>query len=246
MKFFLQTASLISLLGSITAHSNMHIPPTRGSQANAPNNANWGYCSKGWDCTTACESPKSQSQGSKGTIQRGQKFDITWLRQNHPGGFVRLAIVPFDQSDDSTAFDKNVVKYVCYETNCKESSQDPMLGYLNGPGTDPCTTDVTIPDWLPDGKVTLQWTWFGGGVLYANNNASFGQYVSCADLTVSGGNPYNATHSKPVFQGGDVANPGANVCRYWSTNSVHQCEKGAEQDSSCGFGPSKNGAPGDY
>ncbi|KAI9298469.1 hypothetical protein K502DRAFT_346052 [Neoconidiobolus thromboides FSU 785] len=223
----------------------MQYPTPRG------NKEFYGYCSRGWGCKTACDSMKSDSPYNqpytqKKIVRRGEKLTVSWLRQNHPGGFVRLAIVPMANSDDLTAFDNNIVKYVCYETNCKESSHDPMLGDLNGPGSTQCTTDLIIPNNLPDGPITLQWTWFGGGVLYADKEAAFANYVSCSDMLLQGGQPYSYAPVKAIFQGGDVANPHSNQCRYWSSNHVNNCPDGAEDKDNCGYGPAKNGTPGGY
>ncbi|KAI9293533.1 hypothetical protein K502DRAFT_306218, partial [Neoconidiobolus thromboides FSU 785] len=147
------------------------------------------------------------------------------MRLNHPGGFIRLSIVPFEQSDDPLAFDKNVVKYSCFESNCKESKQDSMLGHLNGPGSTECSTQLTIPDTIQDGKISLQWTWFGGGVYYADQKAGFANYVSCSDMIIEGGNKFIAQSliksTLPLFQGGDAANLNQNQCRYWSSNDPY-------------------------
>ncbi|KAI0234346.1 hypothetical protein L0F63_007507 [Massospora cicadina] len=110
----------------------------------------------------------------------------------------------FDSSDSDAAFDGNVVKYVCYETNCREDFHEEILGKNNGPGSPKCSTEITIPDNLPDGPVTLQWTWFGGGVFFADQKAAFANYVSCSDMILEGGNPYQPNRIPPEFQGGDA------------------------------------------
>ncbi|KAJ2463517.1 hypothetical protein EV174_006943, partial [Coemansia sp. RSA 2320] len=92
-------------------------PPSRG------NKPWWGTCAAGAGCKGPCDSAKADSPFNsiyvpKTYIQRGQQLNVGWHRLNHPGGFVRLAMVPFNQSDSWSAFNDNVLKYTCYETNC--------------------------------------------------------------------------------------------------------------------------------
>ncbi|KAI9296227.1 hypothetical protein K502DRAFT_364285 [Neoconidiobolus thromboides FSU 785] len=228
---------LVSLLFYITlaqAHSNLRYPIPRGNTKYS------SYCSRGLGCEGPCDSSRSESAFlkpfyPKKVIKRGEKIRVEWLRQNHPGGFIRLAFVPFDQSDDANAFDNNVIKFVCYETNCGETERDGRLGHLNGRGDGLCSTYVTVPDNLPDGPITMQWIWFGGGIFFAVQDTGFANYYNCADMELIGGNEFNATHKYTAsFQGGDVANIDTNQCRYWGRNSVHQCPEGSENGDSCG------------
>ncbi len=55
-----------------------------------------------------CGAGKSEGDPKKATYRRGQKIDYSWPRNNHPGGFIRLSIVPFKDSDSQAAFDGNV------------------------------------------------------------------------------------------------------------------------------------------
>ncbi|KAJ9056214.1 hypothetical protein DSO57_1035479 [Entomophthora muscae] len=230
---------LLCLVGVVMGHGNMLTPTPRG------NVEHFGYCSRGWDCNGACDMPKDQSPfnspfNPKKVVRRGQKLQVEWLRQNHPGGFVRVAFAPMANSDNEGAF--LPTKYSCYESHCREDHHDPFLGNLNGPGFGTCWTEVTIPTHLPDGPITLQWTWFGGGVLFADQNAAFANFVSCSDMELSGGAPQSGVVA-PTFEGGDPANPGNNQCRYWSSNTVGVCPNGAEKKEACGYGPARNGAP---
>ncbi|KAJ9072895.1 hypothetical protein DSO57_1022362 [Entomophthora muscae] len=232
------------VLAGVQCHSNMFYPKPRG------NLQWWGYCSRGENCKTACDSPKNKANIGPGTliVKRGDKMTVKWKRQNHPGGFVRLAMVPLKDSDEESKFDSNPIKYVCYETNCKESVHQEILGKNNGPGDGLCSTDIHIPGNLHDGPVTLQWKWYGGGVYYADRNTSFAHYVSCADLRVQGGTKSGAK-PKPVFKGGDVATSRNDQCRYWSTDSVHKCPLGAEDKNKNGCGyrkPEKFGPPEEW
>ncbi|KAJ2801933.1 hypothetical protein H4R20_003480 [Coemansia guatemalensis] len=244
-----------ALAASCIGHSMLSKPAPRG------NIEWWGTCAAGAGCKGPCDAPKSNSTFSsiyvpKTYVKRGQELEVGWNRLNHPGGFVRLALVPFDQSDDWTAFNDNVLKYTCYETNCgPKDPSDDQFGHLNGAGDAPCSTKVTVPKNIPDNTaVTLQWIWYGGGVYYAQPEASFGEYYGCSDMIVSGG-PSSDEKPKADFQGGDVTYPNSNVCKYWGSNKVGDCNFGDKKPNPidgdllsqslepCIRGPELKGAP---
>jgi hypothetical protein len=52
-----------------------------------------------------CGAPKSSGHPEKLTYKRGQAIEFKWPRNNHPAGFIRLSIVPFEQSDSREAFE---------------------------------------------------------------------------------------------------------------------------------------------
>ncbi|KAJ2080105.1 hypothetical protein H4R24_003310 [Coemansia sp. RSA 988] len=244
-----------ALVASCAGHSMLSKPAPRG------NIEWWGTCAAGAGCKGPCDAPKANSTFSsiyvpKTYVKRGQELEVGWNRLNHPGGFVRLALVPFDQSDDWTAFNDNILKYTCYETNCgPKDPSDKMFGPLNGSGDAPCSTKVMVPKNIPDNTaVTLQWIWYGGGVYYAQPEASFGEYYGCSDMIVSGG-PSSDEKPKADFQGGDVTYPDSNVCKYWGSNKVGDCNFGDKKPNPiegdllsqslepCIRGPARKGAP---
>ncbi|KAJ2772658.1 hypothetical protein GGI18_004840, partial [Coemansia linderi] len=219
-------AVVSALVASCAGHSQLATPPSRG------NTKWWGTCAAGAGCKGPCDSPKADAPFNsnyvpKKYIQRGQQLDVGWNRLNHPGGFVRLAMVPFNQSDSWSAFNDNVLKYTCYETNCGPSDPNHKLfGYLNGPGNDPCSTKVTVPSNIPDNTaVTLQWIWYGGGIYYGEPDASFGEYYGCSDLIVNGG-AFSDVKPVATFAGGDATYPNSDVCKYWGSNKVGDCSFG--------------------
>ncbi|KAG0339484.1 hypothetical protein BG004_006803 [Podila humilis] len=161
------------LASTVYAHSMMTTPRGRG------NIEWWGTCG----CHGPCESRRDQAPILKDptypiqTIRRGENLTIRWQRFNHPGGFVRLTMVPFEQSDNWSSFNSvnNYAKFSCYESNCgPDDPNDSYFGPMNGPGDGLCSTSFTVPQDLPDGKVTLQWIWYGGGVYYGQPDAGFG------------------------------------------------------------------------
>ncbi|KAJ1718772.1 hypothetical protein LPJ61_006479 [Coemansia biformis] len=248
--------AVLALVAGCAAHSLLAHPPSRG------NVEWWGTCSSGAGCKGPCDSPKNKSPFNsvyvpKTYVQRGQELDVGWNRLNHPGGFVRLALVPFNSSDSWAAFNDNILKYTCYETNCGPSNAaDKTLGHLNGPGNSPCSTKVTVPKNIPDGTaVTLQWIWYGGGIYYGEPDTSFGEYYSCSDMIVSGGAPLAREKPAPVFQGGDATYPNSGACKYWGSNKVGDCSFGdrvptpvdgnllSQSLEPCMRGPPRKGAP---
>jgi hypothetical protein len=175
-----------------------------------------------------------------------------------PGGFVRLSVVPYDQSDSWDAFNNATTKITCYETNC--GPDDPNFsdfGPLNGPGNPECGTNLTIPCNIPDGPATIQFVWYGGGVYYAQPETSFGEYYGCIDVNVQGG-LLDAQPPPLEFVGGDVSNPGQQVCKYWGYNQVGMCNFGDQKPNPvagdllsnslepCTRGPSKVGVPFEF
>jgi hypothetical protein len=128
-------------------------------------------------------------------IRRGDIVSVTWPRNNHPGGIIRLAWAPVSTSSPTAdAFDAGVVKYTCHEFPCNEQNQcDADLRS----GCTPCATTVQVPAWLQDGVATLQWVWYGGGY-------GLSPYYSCMDYRVDGGLPVDATAKGTVFVPGDA------------------------------------------
>ncbi|KAJ2513779.1 hypothetical protein GGI11_004298 [Coemansia sp. RSA 2049] len=256
MHFSASLAAATALIASCAGHSMLSTPAPRG------NTKWWGTCSAGAGCKGPCDAPKADAPFNsiyvaKKYVQRGQKLEVVWNRLNHPGGFVRLAMVPFDQSDSWTAFNDNVLKYTCYETTCKTSKpEDTTFGYLNGSGDSPCTTTVTVPENIADGTaVTLQWIWYGGGIYYGMPDTSFGEYYGCSDMIVSGG-PKSNTKPAATFVGGDATYPNSDVCKYWGSNKVGDCNFGTKVPPNpsdadllsqslepCMRGPQKKGKP---
>ncbi|OMH84284.1 hypothetical protein AX774_g2194 [Zancudomyces culisetae] len=205
-----------------SGHGMLDYPPPRG-------NVKWyGTCGAGLGCKGPCDSPKKDSKATSPyasvlKVKRGDSITVKWSRMNHPGGFVRLSMTTFNNSDSWNAFEKRVIKTVCFETNCAADDRaDVKFGPLAGPGKKMCSTSIKIPGDLPNGLVTLQWMWYGGGIYYAQKDTSFGEYYSCSDLSIIGG-PVDNKQQSPIFQGGDAMYPKENVCRYWGSNRPGEC-----------------------
>ncbi|PVZ98135.1 hypothetical protein BB558_005861 [Smittium angustum] len=246
-----------ALLSSVYGHGQLLLPTPRG-------NKEWyGTCAAGAGCKGPCDSSKANSPYSTGfasisSVQRGQNLTVKWNRLNHPGGFIRIAMTSFENSDDWNSFNNNVVKYTCYETNCGPADpNDNTFGPLAGPGNEVCSTTITIPENLQDGVNTLQWMWYGGGIYYGETDTSFGEYYGCSDMQVTGG-PKSETKQEPTFQGGDVMYPNENVCRFWGSSKVGDCsfpnqyptpkdgDLLSQSLEPCTRGPPLKGTPADF
>lgn len=175
---------------------------------------------RGPSCLGPCECERGIFNPNVLNKKRGDVIKVDWPRNNHAGGFIRMAWAPFDDSDKHEAFDNNVQLFSCHEAGACVAGIDK--NNLDGPDPFPnngkfgaCDVSVKIPPHISDGKWTLQWAWFGGA-------AGIGDYYSCIDINVSGGANGNAP--KIEFQGGDASNPNnKNVCKFFNTDELHKC-----------------------
>jgi hypothetical protein len=49
-----------------------------------------------------------------------------------------------------------------------------------------------------------------------------GDYYTCVNFNVNGGSAVGP-QPQPTFRGGDVSNPGQNLCEFWTTDRAHYC-----------------------
>lgn len=141
---------------------------------------------------------KNTLENPEATWQRGQKVRIRWARNNHRGGMIRMAIVPFEKIFDHGYHQRAAFYYGCWEQN--EHKCD----------TTPCGKDkrnilfqreVTVPPMVPDGVYVLAWAWFGG-LNFTEKVAKFADYYSCSFIRISGG--IDQTDSfQPFFDAGN-------------------------------------------
>lgn len=160
------------------------------------------------NCWAPCGALKTDGNPSRLLLKRGQQIAVTWPRNNHPGGFIRWAVAPFNKSDVQSNFDASVASYSCFESKCFGAGwpSDPRTG--DPPGTfengNVCKGNFTVPRWLPNGQYTVQWIWFGGGAVRGNLFEGQSDWASCADFTVVGTEPVSARPRCPAFIGGDA------------------------------------------
>jgi hypothetical protein len=151
------------------------------------------------------------------TIQRGKEIEIKWARNNHAAGFIRIAWARTERSDDHSAFDENVQLLTCHEMTCKSSNpSDPFGGDNDGGAEGKCSSKVIVPAQLSDGQWTMQWSWFGGAF-------ALGDYYSCVDYKVHGGQSVSSSPLPINYIGGDIHNPGTEKCKFFNTDRLHVC-----------------------
>jgi len=230
----------LTILVCVLSHSYLTNPVSRSNQKQTQTGC------RGPQCLGPCDTSKSNSGGFM-SIQRGGTINLQWPRNNHAGGFIRVAWAPFDQSDSHAAFDSGATTYSCHERGgCFPDSPSNPNGGDSGPANGAsraCSLSVSVPLHLSDGRYTLQWAWFGGAF-------ALGDYYSCADYQVSGG-PTGAAPT-PTFIGGDYTYPGQQKCKFFITDRLHRCVNepcnnpvyGLEQErSGAVFGINNNPTP---
>lgn len=196
----------------VFGHSYVTQPTSRSNQRQT----NAGC--RGPTCLGPRDVPLSQARTPAVTIARGGTIKVEWPRNNHAGGFIRLAWAQTSGSDSHASFDNGVQEIVCHETGgCFPDDPNAPNGGDSGPGdgsSRACSATITVPLHLADGAWTLQWAWFGGAF-------ALGDYYSCVDYIIQGGQ----TGSKldAVFIGGDFTYPGQNKCKFFNTDRLHQC-----------------------
>jgi len=183
------------------------------------------------NCPGPCEAPKSQVGRNVQQTSRGAALTLDWPRNNHGGGFIRIAWAKLEDSDDHQAFTRGVQQVSCHETGfdgnpavsnprgCASDDPKNPLGGDSGSsegGERACRLRTTIPTWLSDGAWTMQWAWYGGSYGY------LGDYYSCVDFNVAGGAAL-AAQTNPVFKGGDVIYPNEDVCQFSAADRPHYC-----------------------
>jgi len=206
-------ALLLALCVSYTiGHSYVTSPTSRTNQKQTQSGC------RGPNCLGPCDAPKSQARTAAVTIARGASISVQWPRNNHAGGFIRLAWTQTSGSDDHANFDAGVQEIVCHEIGgCYPD--DPMNpnGGDSGPGdgsSRACSTSISVPLHLADGEWTLQWAWFGGAF-------ALGDYYSCVDYKIQGGS--TGPKLDAVFNGGDYTYPGQQKCKFFNTDRLHAC-----------------------
>jgi len=196
----------------VLGHSYVTSPTTRSNQKQTQSGC------RGPNCLGPCDVTASQARTAAVTIARGATIKVEWPRNNHAGGFIRLAWALTSGSDSHANFDNGVQEIVCHENGgCYPDDPSNPNGGDSGPGdgsSRACSATITVPLHLTDGSWTLQWAWFGGAF-------ALGDYYSCVDYKISGGP--SSSKLDAVFIGGDYTYPGQNKCKFFNTDRLHKC-----------------------
>lgn len=206
-------AVLLALCVSYSlGHSYVTEPRTRTNQKQTNSGC------RGPNCLGPCDAPLSASRTPAVTIARGASITVKWPRNNHAGGFIRLAWTQTSGSDVHANFDNGVQEILCHEVGgCFPDDASNPNGGDSGPGdgsSRACSTSIDVPLHLADGEWTLQWAWFGGAF-------ALGDYYSCIDYKISGGP--SGPKLGAVFNGGDYTYPNSNKCKFFNTDRLHAC-----------------------
>ena len=161
----------------IHGHSYLNFPVTRSNQRFTRTGC------KGPVCTGPCDAPlaKAGQIAPAVKINRGDTIDLKWPRNNHAGGFIRVAWAPTAQSDSHDAFNKNVQFWTCHEMTCRSNifPEDPLGDDKDNDTSEKCTASVKVPPQFADGKYTLQWTWY---LDFLNQNRCKNQMIDVSHL----------------------------------------------------------------
>lgn len=105
------------------------------------------------------------------THHRDQQVRLTWPRDNHMGGFVRITIISQRLRMDRSAHAELAFHSSCYEAGASFCKHQEC-------GTDGnkivLSTQILIPTIYPDGDYALGRSWFGG--VSFENDSFFGGY----------------------------------------------------------------------
>jgi len=193
-------------------HSYLTNPTSRSNQKQSSTGC------RGPGCLGPCDVANGKGKTKAVTIARGASINLQWPRNNHAGGFIRVAWTQTANSDSAASFDAGVQEIFCHERGgCRPDDASNPNGGDSNPAdgsVNPCQMTITVPLHLTDGTWTLQWAWFGGAF-------ELGDYYSCVDYIVSGG--ATGTKQSPVYIGGDYTYPGQNKCKFFNTDRLHQC-----------------------
>lgn len=136
------------------------------------------------------------------TWKRGQRVPIRWAKNNHRGGFVRMAIVPVEKMNDHGYQRRLAFYYGCWQQNLHKCDQNPC-------GADKkdwvLKRDIVIPAVVPDGVYSFSWVWYGG-IDFTMKMPKFADYYSCSFIRIQGGDSLIESYN-PFFDAG----PGNNV-----------------------------------
>lgn len=175
---------LLTMVRSARAHSWTIDPLTYNTRYKT------GDCT-GPECGSPCP-PKwrrhmnNSAASPAATYHRGQEVDISWVRNSHHGGMVRLGFVPVSAMWNAAAHSRLALFYGCWDdekTRCKSRS-------FRWCGTDAggfaLTARLRVPTCLPDGDYVFAYAWFGG-LHFRRNRGGFPDFNHCAHVRVRGG-----------------------------------------------------------
>jgi len=178
----------------VRAHYNLISPqPYNRIDCNAPRCR--GPCPPIW--RSGRSRARNSPQRPAAVWRRGDVKEISWHRNNHEGGFVRMSLVPVKYMNNHLWHKKTAFAYSCFATNKYYCGKNKRCG------TDQrghaFRTWVRIPQILPDGDYVFSHTW-AGGLHWRRRRAFFSDYYTCSFIRIRGG-PVKQRY-QPTFNAG--------------------------------------------
>lgn len=133
------------------------------------------------------------------TWARGQRVSVTWTRNNHHGGFVRLSLVPLAVLHSPSAHARLALLHACWETGEHECASAEDCG--TDKAGEAYSATLQVPTVFPDGTYALAYVWYGG-LEYKRTRGKFPDYHSCSFVRVAGGAKLGGRFAAP-FEAGD-------------------------------------------
>lgn len=159
---------------------------------------------KGLQCKSCPDFPnKSQMINTEAnpevTWSRGENVSISWAKNNHDGGFVRLSLVPVKHLMNESVHDALTLykgcweqgQYECQSRFCGSDKKKRVFRRF-----------ITIPNVAPDGVYILGYLWYGG-IHWKRKLGQFSDYHSCSFVKIEGGNTLNGSY-QPFFDAGKI------------------------------------------
>lgn len=161
---------------------------------------------------------------------RGQRVTIQWAKNNHWGGFIRIAIVPVEKMFDHVHQKRLALYFGCWQQNVRKCTAN-ICG--SDRGMNLLQTQLVVPANIPDGVYVLAWVWFGG-VHFKQDNPKFPDYYSCSFIRISGG--ADLVHTYQPYFDADNGRGVPGTCRVGFTEpgkctQAKQCERGPVYDT---------------
>lgn len=203
---FLTLTLLLMVIPLCAAHSWMNEPLTY-------NRRFIGSC-RGAECDRACPNKRRRGMNNSvsdpaATYRRGETIRVRWLRNNHRGGFTRLALVPVSKMFDHSAHDRLAFFYTCWDSfeircdgdfeNCGSDQDRRAFG-----------TNVRIPAVYPDGDYVMAYVWYGG-LHFKRRTGKFADYFHCSHVRIRGG-PVESD-ARPIYTVGRSRSVRGQTCQ---------------------------------
>lgn len=188
-------ASLVSLFSTARSHDWMTNPTPYNRVFRARD------C-KGRQCTDACPPKWKGMNNSRDdpavTWKRGETVRVTWAKNNHHGGMIRIALVPVDKIWDRVWHEKMTLIHGCWDSGEYKCNNEEDCG------TDmdkrAFARNVTIPSTFPNGDYVLGFVWYGG-LYYNSRRGFFPDFYSCSHVRIFGGTTLGGQY-KAFFEPG--------------------------------------------